>query len=378
MIDTPLSLASKLIKIKSITPNDNGCFEHIAKNFQEHDFTIEYFNIENTSNLFAYKKGKGRHIMFLGHTDVVSEGIGKWQYDPFSGEVYTIDNKQMLYGRGSADMKGADAAMCCGICEFLQEHNTDLSISYLVTSNEEGDGKGGIKDVAKILNDRGLIPDLCIVGEPSCSEILGDTIKNGRRGSITAHFEIHGIQGHVAYAHNAKNALIEAIRLIELLNVPLDEGNEFFPATSFQVTNINAGTGVENVIPGTCNFMCNWRFNNMQDQNSIESFVYDCIKRANVNCTVKFVLNGLPFLTEDKLLLAKVSQAIEDVTCVKPKLSTSGGTSDGRFISPYGAMVIEFGLVNKTIHSIDEMVEAQDVIKLTKVYKNILINLNDN
>lgn len=367
-------LSIELIKRKSITPHDLGCQQLLSNLLQEVGFECHSIQIGETTNLIAHI-GQGKpHLMFLGHTDVVSEGNGAdWSYDPFSATIVEEDGVNMLYGRGSADMKASDAAMAVALYDFVKSHkNFKGTLSYLITSNEEGDGKGGIKDMCKYLQEHNLVPDYCIVGEPSSAHILGDEIKVGRRGSLSAIIKVIGTQGHVAYPHLVNNPIHLASKLITKLIQDLDQGSQYFPKTSFQVTNIKAGSGTENLVPNTCEFMCNWRFNDLQSPQSIEDKVKGYIQELNLNCELKFILNGLPFLAKDEKLIKIVQDSVYAVTHQTPTLSTSGGTSDGRFIAPLGTHVIECGLVSKTIHKIDEKVCFEDIEKLKHIFEKII------
>ncbi len=374
-----LNLAKEILKIKSITPNDNGCQDILAKLLKKACFSIEFIEKDGTKNLLA-SHGSGKpHLLFLGHTDVVPEGdLNKWDYPPYACQEVELDNELYLYARGSADMKGADAAMTSALYDFViknKDHKGKLSI--LITSNEEGDGVGGVSYVASILKDRLDIPDYCVVGEPSSEHICGDTIKIGRRGSLTAHITVHGTQGHVAYPHKIDNAIHKASSLIDsLYKTPLDNGNDIFPQSSFQVTNIKAGVGAENVAPGSCYFMCNFRFNNMQTKESIAKFIEDKVQALNLKCDIEYKLNGLPFSSsKDSILVKEMEDAIYDVTKIKANLSTSGGTSDGRFIAPLNVDVIEFGTLNESIHKVNERILVKDLDTMHDIYLNLIERL---
>lgn len=367
-------LSLELIKRKSITPNDQGCQNLLADLLKQAGFECHSIQIGDTTNLIAHI-GQGKpHLMFLGHTDVVSEGNSDdWSYPPFEPTLATEDGVTMLYGRGSADMKASDAAMAVALYDYVTKHkNFKGTLSYLITSNEEGDGKGGIKDMCQYLKEHNLVPDYCIVGEPSSNNVLGDEIKVGRRGSLTAIIKVIGTQGHVAYPHLVNNPIHLTSKLIDKLTQDLDKGSQYFPKTSFQVTNIKAGTGTENLVPNTCEFMCNWRFNDLQSPQSIENQVRSYIKELNLNCDLKFILNGLPFLAKDDKLIKIVQDSVYAITQLTPTLSTSGGTSDGRFIAPLGTHVIECGLVSKTIHKVNERVCFEDIEKLKNIFENII------
>ena len=375
----PLSLTIELCKRRSVTPKDEGCEEVIASLLERQGFNIEYFEKDGTKNIYAtLKNGAGPSLMFLGHTDVVPEGdLLKWDCDPYACVIKDYDGRPHLVARGSADMKGGDACMTLALCDFVKEHKDFKgSLSLLLTSNEEGDAKGGVPYVAQILKERNDIPDMCIVGEPSSSQVLGDTIKVGRRGSMTAHITVHGVQGHVAYPELVKNPVSLANPLIEKLLEPLDEGNALFPPSSFQITNIKAGTGAENVVPGSLYFMCNWRFNNMQSPQSIQNTVSSYRKSLNLECDVEYVVNGLPFACDaDSTLTQCVEASIQEITGLKATLSSAGGTSDGRFIAPLGTSVLEFGVCNGTIHKDNERVATEDLYTLKQIYQRCLEKL---
>lgn len=374
-----LNLAKEILKIKSVTPNDNGCQDILAKLLKKANFSIEFIEKDGTKNLLASHGSGEPHLLFLGHTDVVPEGdLDKWDYPPYECKEVMLDNEIYLYARGSADMKGADAAMTSALYDFVinnKDHKGTLSI--LITSNEEGDGVGGVSYVASLLKDRLYIPNYCVVGEPSSELICGDTIKIGRRGSLTAHITVHGTQGHVAYPHKIDNAIHKASSLIDsLYRTPIDNGNDIFPATSFQVTNIKAGVGAENVAPGSCYFMCNFRFNNLQTKESIAKFIEDKVNALNLKCDIEYKLNGMPFSSsKDSILVKEMAKAIYDVTKIEAKLSTSGGTSDGRFIAPLNVDVIEFGTLNESIHKVNEKILVKDLDTMHNIYLNLIERL---
>ena len=372
-----IKLTQDLIACKSVTPDDAGCQKLLASKLEACNFTVESL-IEKgspTVNLLATHGHGAPFILFLGHTDVVPPGDeSKWSSVPFS-PTFIEDEKEgvVLQGRGCADMKGSDAAMTLALCDFVKKNpNHKGTLGLLVTSNEEGDASGGVPFVAQILKERNLIPDYCIVGEPSSEKEFGDTIKVGRRGSLTAHITVIGKQGHVAYPDRVHNPIHDAALLISELNTPLDSGNEFFPATSFEVTNIKSGTGAENVVPGSCYFMCNWRFNDNQSFESIKAFVTDKIQLLKLNCEVNFKLNGLPFISGNSPLSQALSKAIFEVTAVTTKLSTAGGTSDGRFIAPLGSKVVEFGPKSATIHQVNERASVTSLNQLHEIFVKTL------
>ena len=370
-------LAMELIRRPSVTPDDHGCQELLASLLQSAGCSVERLPRGATSNLLTLHGRGDPFLLFLGHTDVVPPGSEEeWAHPPFLGQPLEYSGRTVLWGRGSADMKGADAAMAVAMADFaLSCPAHGGTVGMLITSNEEGDGSGGIREIAPLLRERGLIPAWCIVGEPSSTDRLGDGIKVGRRGSLTAHVCISGIQGHVAYPQQVSNPIHAAAALISRLCVPLDCGTRYFPPTSFQVTDVHAGNGIENQVPGSCAFMCNWRFNDLQSRESIERCVAGITADLGVQCQVRYVLNGEPFLSEDPRLIAVITEAIRSELGLTPELSTSGGTSDGRFIAPLGTQTIELGLVSRTIHKVDECIDFEDLNRLTAVYGRILRGL---
>lgn len=372
-----VTLTQRLIRRESITPSDEGCQDLVYSYLKDLHCTTEPFYKDGTVNLLVTHGSGYPFILFLGHTDVVPSGDpALWTHPPFGAKIITEGDSAFLYGRGAADMKASDAAMTIAMRDFIKAHpHHKGTVGILLTSNEEGDGKGGVAYVASKLEKMNLIPDFCLVGEPSCNQVFGDTIKVGRRGSLTAHITVTGKQGHVAYPDRVINPIHLTAQLIERLQQPLDQGNEVFPPTSFEVTNIHAGTGAENVVPATCSFMCNWRFNNLQSKESIELAVNKAILALNLKCEVRYVLNGQPFVSAESEFCHIVQQAVEKHTGVTPVLSTSGGTSDGRFIAPLGSDVLEFGPRSLSIHQIDEKVAISEIDTLTDIYREVLQSL---
>lgn len=400
-----INLAKELISRKSITPDDAGCQDIIEKELKEvgfhcrtlRDGMIPTFNIlamhsvEQNARLDGDPELKDKKLgpydpsgivapgpftIFLGHTDVVPEGnASEWNTPPFEPVI----KDGLLYGRGSSDMKGSDAAFVAALREFVTEHpKFKGTIGLLLTSNEEGDAVGGVPYVAEWFKKEKLTPTYCIVGEPSSSQKFGDTIKIGRRGSLTAHITINGKQGHVAYPEQIKNAAHQGAKLVaDLVAHHLDDGDENFPPSSFNVTNFNSGVGAENVAPGTCSIMCNWRFNPQQTPLKLQKMLEKYIEKNRIYATVRYVMNGLPFISErDSVLVKTMGEVVEKHTGVKPDLNTKGGTSDGRFIAPLGTHVIEFGPLNNTIHQVNECVSVDDLNTLTKIYKEALEKLH--
>lgn len=372
------SLAVSLIKIPSITPNDLGCIDLVRQRLSKVNFKCLTLKDSGTDNLLATHGQGSPFFLFLGHTDVVSPGpVSEWKVPPFEARIEDLNNITYLHGRGSQDMKGSDAAMTEALVTYVENNpNHKGTVGILLTSNEEGDAVGGTPFVVDYLKKHNLVPDYCLVGEPSSGAVFGDTIKNGRRGSITAHITVNGVQGHVAYPKLCDNAAHHAGRLISALSSTVwDEGSQFFPPTSFQVTNIKCGTGAENVVPGSCYIMCNWRYNDALNKEKISLLVKDIVRKEKIDCSIKYVVNGLPFITKGGLLLDAVQNAVENTLGIRPTLSTAGGTSDGRFIAPLGTKVVEFGPRANLIHKVNEAVELDSLDKLHDIYLQTLLNI---
>jgi succinyl-diaminopimelate desuccinylase len=374
-----LDLAKLLIERPSITPNDAGCQELIGNHLGSLGFELEFLQFGEVTNLWASKGNEGPLFVFAGHTDVVPPGdLQDWANDPF----IPTEVDGFLYGRGAADMKGSLAAMVVATEQFLSEQSTSTEksnyrIGFLITSDEEGAGIEGTKKVIETLQERGTKIDYCIIGEPSSVNSLGDTVKIGRRGSLSARLKVIGSLGHVAYPHLASNPIIKALpALNKIADISWDEGNESFPPSSFQISNINAGTGANNVIPGNMVVDFNIRFSTELTANEIKSKIEALLTSAAINYEIDWQLSGNPFLTENTNLREVVSNSIFAVTGLTTDQSTSGGTSDGRFIAPAGAEVVELGPCNATIHKVDECVRISDLDKLTSIYKNILENIS--
>ncbi|KZN32392.1 succinyl-diaminopimelate desuccinylase [Pseudoalteromonas luteoviolacea CPMOR-2] len=377
-VSTPLSdvveLASALIQRPSVTPEDAGCQQLINSRLAPLGFNIEEHFFIDTLNTWARKGSDGPHFCFAGHTDVVPVGNEKdWRHPPFAG---LIENG-VLHGRGAADMKGSLAAMVVATERFVKKHPDHKgSISFLITSDEEGPFINGTTKVVDLLEARNEKIDMCLVGEPSSRDTLGDVVKNGRRGSLTGHLTVKGIQGHVAYPHLAKNPIHEvAPALADLSSKEWDNGNAYFPATSFQVSNIHGGTGVGNVIPGTVDVQFNFRFSTESTVEGLQQGVCDILDAYNLDYEINWTVNGLPFLTEPGDLLNVTLESIKEITGVASTPETSGGTSDGRFIAQTGCKVIELGPLNKTIHQVDEQVCAKSLDDLALIYELILEKL---
>ena len=366
-----LELSQQLIQRASVTPNDEGCLQLIGNRLQQTGFTAEYLSFEEVSNAWIRKGTQAPLLVFAGHTDVVPTGPEEqWKHSPFSA---TVENGA-LHGRGSADMKTAIAAMIVACEEFIQEHPSHKgSIAFLLTSDEEGPAINGTVKVVEHLQTEGTNIDWCLVGEPSSTETVGDVIKNGRRGSIGAHLIVNGKQGHVAYPHLAINPIHALTRVLnELTAIEWDQGNDHFPATTFQISNIQAGTGADNVIPATAEAWFNLRFSTEITSDEIKTRIGEILKAKNIDFDIHWRLSGNPFLTPQGLLVDACKHAIKAVTRTDTILSTAGGTSDGRFIAPTGAEVVELGVVNKTIHQIDEHTNINELTQLKDIYKEVL------
>ena len=374
MTDRTLQLAQELIRRRSITPDDQGCQELMIGRLEAIGFDIHRLRFEDVDNFWARRGSEGPLIVFAGHTDVVPTGpIDDWQHDPFSAQI--VDDK--LYGRGAADMKSSLAAFVTAIEDFVQAHPQHKgSIGLLITSDEEGPSVNGTVKVVQWLQQQGINIDYCVVGEPSSENELGDIIKNGRRGSLNGKLKIFGKQGHVAYPHLAVNPIHQAApALTDLVNETWDEGNEYFPATSFQVSNIHAGTGAENVIPGKLEIDFNFRFSTSVTEAELKQRTEAVLHKHGLNFQIDWRLSGNPFLTKVGTLVNAAQRAVESVLGKPPRLSTGGGTSDGRFIAPTGAEVVELGPLNQTIHQVNEHVSASDPAILSSIYQQILENL---
>ena len=365
-----LELAQQLIQRPSVTPLDEGCQELIAKRLTAIGFSVETLQFEDVTNLWATLGSSGPLFVFAGHTDVVPTGPqNNWQYPPFSATV--ADG--FLHGRGAADMKGSIAAMVTAVERFLPAAQLNARIGFLITSDEEGSAINGTQRVIKELGIRNIKIDYCLVGEPSSSERLGDTVKIGRRGSLGATLVVNGIQGHVAYPQLAVNPIHKVLPVLaHLSDITWDEGNASFPATSFQISNINAGTGATNVIPGQIEVVFNFRFSTELDADTIKSRVTQLLDEAELNYQLDWKLWGNPFLTDAGKLVEAVSESIQQHCGYDTERSTAGGTSDGRFIAPTGAEVVELGPCNATIHQVDEKITVAELDKLSEVYQSVL------
>ena len=371
-----IELLKNLIQIKSISPKDMGCFDLIEKELEDLNFNIERINYQNVENLYATIGTSGKLFCFLGHTDVVPSGPeDKWKYPPFSA---TIDG-DLLYGRGTADMKAPVAAFIESVKEFLNsEEELNFRLAILLTSNEEGTSKDGFIDkiIDKMIQDNEII-DFCLVGEPTSSEKVADCVRVGRRGSLGGHLKIYGIQGHIAYPEKVVNPILLSGDLISELNKKIwDSGNISFDPTSFQISNINAGTGAHNVVPGELELTFNFRFSPESSEKSLKSDFESILNKLKLNYDLDWDLNGNPYYTEGKFFKDIVSNSIKEVTGYIPELNAKGGTSDGRFVAKMNSEIIELGPVNKSIHQIDEHIKISELWTLKDIYKKILFNLN--
>ncbi len=375
MSDSPtLKLAKALIARPSVTPNDAGCQDLMIERLAPQGFAVEKLRFGAVDNFWARRGTEGPLFVFAGHTDVVPTGpLEQWHSDPFTPTV----RDGLLYGRGAADMKGSLAAMVTACERFVAAHSGHRgSIAFLVTSDEEGPSLDGTRRVVETLQQRGEAMDWCLVGEPTSREQVGDVIKNGRRGSLGGRLLVHGVQGHIAYPHLARNPIhLFAPALAELCAAQWDNGNEFFPPTSFQVSNLHAGTGADNVIPGTLEALFNFRFSTETNEQQLKTAVEAILQRHQLDYELHWRLSGQPFLTLPGALVNATRAAVREVTGRDCELSTDGGTSDGRFIAPTGAQVVELGPLNATIHKIDECVSVEDLDTLSMLYEQILIKL---
>jgi len=375
MSDTrTLELSKALIAQPSVTPEDAECQQMMEDILAPLGFNCETMQFEEVKNLWARKGTEKPLVCFAGHTDVVPTGPhGNWTYPPFEPTI--VDG--MLYGRGAADMKGSIAAFLAATERFVKNHpNHKGSIAYLITADEEGPADNGTVKVIETLEARNEKIDMCIVGEPSSTKECGDVIKNGRRGSLGAVMTVKGIQGHVAYPHLAKNPIhLVAPALAEMAAEKWDDGNEFFPATSFQISNINGGTGATNVIPGEVEIIFNFRFSTELTEAELKQRTHAIMDKHGFEYSIDWKLSGHPFLTDRGSLVNAAVDAIKEVANIDTELSTSGGTSDGRFIAPTGAQVVELGPINATIHQVNEHISVNDLDILSAIYERTLEKL---
>ena len=370
-----LELTKDLISRQSITPSDAGCQKLIAERLEAINFKTEHMPFGDVKNLWATYGESGPLFVFLGHTDVVPTGpIEEWSNDPFQ----PTEKGGFLYGRGAADMKGSVAAFVTSIESFLKENKSKINgrIGVLLTSDEEGPAVNGVVKVVEELNSRKEKIDWCLVGEPTASEKLGDVIKIGRRGSIGSEIKIYGVQGHIAYPHKAKNPIhlaTEAINEISKLNWKDKTGQ--FQDSVLQISNLRSGTGASNVIPGELTLNCNVRYSPSTTTEDIKESVENILNRHKLSYEINWIQGGNPFLNTQTTLIESVKNSITSIVDIVPDQTTDGGTSDGRFIAPTGAEVVELGPVNDSIHKIDERVKIEELTQLSEVYKNILKSL---
>jgi succinyl-diaminopimelate desuccinylase len=366
-----LQLTQELIARQSVSPSDGGCQALMIERLAAAGFSVESLRFGAVDNFWAKRGSGGPVFCFAGHTDVVPSGpLEEWRTNPFEPVI----RDGLLYGRGAADMKSGLAAMLTASEEFVAQHPEHRgTIAFLITSDEEGPSVDGTRRVVEVLRERRESIDWCLVGEPSSENTLGDTIKIGRRGSLSGRLTVHGIQGHIAYpqfADNPVHALAPA--LAELTARVWDQGNEHFQPTTFQVSNISAGTGAPNVIPGELRARFNLRFSTEQTIDGLKQIVEEILARHRVKHTLEWFISGHPFLTEPGTLSQAATQAVQEQLKIKPKLTTGGGTSDGRFIAPMGAQVIELGVINESIHKVNECVRVEDIDRLHSIYRRTL------
>jgi len=373
-----LELAQSLIKIQSISPNDAGCFEIIKSELSPLEFNIEKIKILNSETLIAKFGDQGKVFCYLGHTDVVPAGpIEKWSSHPFKAKIV---NDQLI-GRGAADMKGSVAAFIEATKNFLSSNpNPDFQIWVILTSNEEGEpGDGKIDSFMQNLSKEGQIIDYCLVGEASSSINVGDVLRIGRRGSLSGNLKFIGKQGHIAYPNKVLNPILEIGPIIsELKEMIWDNGNEHFDPTSFQISNIDSGTGASNVVPGHLNMQFNFRFSPESSYESLKEKFIDMLKNSACKYEIEWTLNAKPYLTKKTNLLNIIQKALLEVNGKEAIINNGGGTSDGRWVAPMGTEVIELGPLNKTIHQIDEHIPISDLEKITKIYLQILLEMQSN
>ena len=368
-----LELTEALLKKTSLTPDDAGCMDLMADYLQQRGFVIEWMNFGDTKNMWARRGTSAPLFAFAGHTDVVPTGpLDEWDTPPFEPTI----KDGLIYARGAADMKGSLAAMLTACDGFIAEYASHSgSIAFLITSDEEGPATNGTVKVMEALDARGENIDYCIVGEPSSHKTFGDMVRVGRRGSINGYLTLHGKQGHVAYPELVENPIHALAPILSNITAERwDEGNEYFPPTSFQISNINSGTGATNVVPGTLELVFNLRLSSELTPETIKSRITHIVDQHSDNYELVWNLSGLPFSTERGELTSAVEKAITDVTGLTTELSTGGGTSDGRFIAPYGVQGIEVGPINETIHKINECISVDDLDALSITYQKVLEN----
>lgn len=369
-----LALARELISRRSVTPDDDGCQDILARRLAASGFSSEKIGYGKVLNLWARRGKSGPVVCFAGHTDVVPPGpLNQWIHDPFS----PFERDGMLYGRGAADMKSSLAAFVIAAERFVRAHPQHPgSIAFLVTSDEEGDAVDGTIRVIEALKMRCERVDYCVVGEPTCVDHLGDTIKNGRRGSLSGTLRIKGIQGHIAYPHLALNPVHKAMpALAELATIEWDRGNQFFPPTSWQISNIRAGTGATNVIPGELSVLFNFRFSTASTAETLKHRMHEVLDHHGLDYEIAWTFGAHPYLTDRGPLVNAMRNAVHDVTGVQPDITTTGGTSDGRYIAAICDQVVEFGPLNESIHKLNEYVAIADLDPLAAIYERVLDRL---
>jgi succinyl-diaminopimelate desuccinylase len=373
-VNDTLDLTCELIRCRSVTPEDAGCMELIADRLLPQGFTLEQLDFGDTRNLYMRHGTEAPLLVFLGHTDVVPSGPeAKWRSPPFEPSI----RDGLLYGRGAADMKSGVAAMVTALQRFIHDHPGHRgSVAILMTSDEEGAATDGVVKVIDTLTARGEQIDWCLIGEPSSFDQLGDVIRVGRRGSLCGVLTVHGVQGHVAYPDKADNPIHRAAPALTALTTEVwDQGNAFFPPTSFQISNIQAGTGAENIIPGSLKVSFNFRFSTAVTEAELKERVHAILDRHGLRYDLAWRLSGAPFLTTGETLIEATQAALELTLGQRARPDTGGGTSDGRFVAPTGAEIVELGPLNGTIHKIDECIPVEDIDVLSTIYERILINL---
>lgn len=374
MMPDTLELAKALIARPSLTPSDAGCQDILIERLKNLDFHIEKMSFNGVDNLWARRGNQTPLVCFAGHTDVVPTGpLEKWGSDPFAPEIRNGN----LFGRGAADMKTSVAAFITAIEEFVVAHpGHSGSIALLITSDEEGVAIDGTDKVVQALQARGEALDCCIVGEPTCAEKFGDTLKNGRRGSLSGNLTVKGVQCHIAYPQLGKNPIhLAAPAIDELAKTIWDNGNQYFPPTTWQISNIHGGTGATNVVPGHLDIQFNFRFSTASTVDGLKQKVHDILDRHKLEYDLEWSLSAKPYLTQHGPLVDAIAAAIREATGIEPALSTSGGTSDGRFIAEICHQVVEFGPLNASIHKIDEHIAVADIEPLKEIYRLTLVNL---